>query len=73
MNLFQEITYRRSAVSLPLGRVYRALCQGRCCGNRTAPVFAVFGTRGSLMLCAECRDWQTRIIRNRISEIRRDR
>lgn len=73
MNLFQAITYRSKTPGYPLGPVETPLCQGRCCGNRTAPVWLTFGVRGALRLCADCRAWHQRIIRTKLSEIRRDR
>jgi hypothetical protein len=71
VNLFQELTYRPLAVSRAFGRITTALCQGRCCGNRTAPVFLTFGVRGARLLCADCRAWHERIIRQMLPEIRR--
>ena len=71
MNLFQELAYRSGTAGYPLGPVETPLCQGRSCGNRTAPVFLTFGSRGMRLLCAECRAWQQRIICARLPEIRR--
>mgnify|MGYP001570789025 CR=1 FL=1 len=71
MNLFQQITHRSSVVGLPLGPIAIVLCEGRCCGNRTAPLFISLGVRGALMLCGDCRAWQQRIIRAVLPEIRR--
>ena len=71
MNLVQALTYRPDGVSRMFGLISSPLCQGRCCGERTAPVFVTFGTRGVLLLCADCRAWQQRTIRARIREIRR--
>lgn len=75
MNLWQAIGYQRSALSSghPLGPIATPLCEGRCCGNRTAPVFVSLGARGMLMLCADCRARQNRIVRAVLPEIRKDR
>jgi len=73
VNLLQAVGYQPSALrsGYPIGPVVTALCQGRCCGNRTAPVFLTFGVRGALLLCADCRAWHERIIRQMLPEIRR--
>ncbi len=73
MNLFQSLTYRPSAFGLPVGPIVTHLCEGRCCGNRTAPLFVSLGVKGALMLCADCRAWQNRIVRAVLPELRRDR
>jgi hypothetical protein len=73
MNLFQAITYRSRTPGYALGPIETPLCQGRCCGNRTAPLLITFGVKGALFLCAECRAWHHRIIRTRLAEIRRER
>lgn len=73
MNLFQVVTYRPLARCLPLGPVRTPPCEGRACGNRTAPVFVALGVKGALLLCEECRAWKDRIIRERLPEIRRTR
>lgn len=72
MNLFQSLTYRTPGYEPgPLGPIAQPRCHGRCCGNRTAPVWLTFGVRGALFLCAECRAWQQRLIRSRLADIRR--
>lgn len=75
MNLLQVTGYQPSALraSYPLGPIVTHLCEGRCCGNRTAPLFVSLGVKGALMLCADCRAWQNRIVRAVLPELRRDR
>lgn len=74
MTLLQALRYQPSALSagLPIGRPRTVLCQGRCCTDRTAPVFVALGVRGALVLCAACRAWQHRIIRAVVPELRRE-
>ena len=71
MNLVQQMAFQREPVRYLLGGIETPLCQGRCCRERTAPVFITFGTRGALLLCADCRAWRLRTIPARIREIRR--
>lgn len=73
MNLFQSLSLRPAWAGISFGPVVTPLCEGRCCGDRTAPVFVSLGVRGALMLCADCRAWQNRIVRAVLPEIRRDR
>lgn len=73
MNLFQSISLRPVSAGHPVGPVVTPRCEGRCCGNRTAPLFISLGVRGALLLCADCRAWQQRIIRAVLPEIRRAR
>jgi hypothetical protein len=75
MNLLKAVGYQPSALSTvyPIGPIVTHLCEGRCCGNRTAPLFVSLGVRGALMLCADCRAWQNRIVRAVLPELRRDR
>jgi len=73
MNLFQSLTHRRPSGGHALGPIVTPLCEGRCCRDRTVPLFVSLGRRGMLMLCADCRAWQQRIIRAALPELRRDR
>lgn len=73
MNLLQSLTYRAAGAGHALGPIVTPLCEGRCCGNRTAPLFVSLGVKGALLLCADCRAWQQRIIRAVLPELRRDR
>ncbi len=69
MNLFQVLTYR-STPSLcrePFGPIAMVRCEGRCCPDRSAPVFVV----GALLLCSTCRDFRNRFVRDRIAALRR--
>ena len=73
MNLFQSLSFRPTPSGHPIGPIATPLCEGRCCADRTAPLFISLGVRGALMLCADCRAWQQRIIRAALPEIRRTR
>lgn len=75
MNLLQLTEYQPSALraGFPFGPVVTHLCEGRCCVTRTAPLFVSLGVKGALMLCADCRAWQNRIVRAVLPELRRDR
>lgn len=74
MNLFQAMRAPNLASRhVPIGPIATVLCEGRCCRDRTAPVFLAFGVRGALALCAECRAWQNRIVRLALPELRRRR
>lgn len=46
------------------GPIDRPACQGRCCADRTAPVFVTFGLRHIWLYCARCRARQHELIRD---------
>jgi len=65
MNLAQAVGYQPPWLREPrlFGRPRTVLCQGRCCPARTAPVFVALGVKGVLLLCGECRAYQSRVAR----------
>lgn len=73
MNLAQALGYQPSVLSagIPIGRVQTIRCEGRCCPDRSAPVFVALGVRGALALCAECRAWQGRIAQAALLKLKR--
>lgn len=73
MNLVLGRTVQRSAFSIgrAFGPIDRPECQGRCCEDRTAPVFVTVGLRGVRLLCAACRTWRPHMIRAALADLRR--
>ena len=72
-NLAQALGYQPDVLTEPIlfGRSKTIACEGRCCPDRTAPVFISIGTRGRLFLCSECRAWHSRIVRAALPELTR--
>ncbi len=64
-----------AAVTAPeprlLGPIVTARCEARCCPDRSAPVFVVFGLAGLQILCSTCRNFQREIVRRRLLTLRR--
>lgn len=57
--VLQFLPGRPMAPVIPLGAARKTRCEGRCCPDRSAPVFVV----GALLLCALCRDYRNQRIR----------
>lgn len=59
---------RPLAPVIPLGQARMTRCEGRCCPDRSAPVFVV----GALLLCAACRDYRNQRIRFALHQLALD-
>ena len=73
MNLAQAIGYQPAVLteSIMIGQPRTLRCEGRCCPDRTAPVFVAVGIKGALLLCEACRSWQHRMLHVAAIEIKR--
>lgn len=59
---------RPLAPVIHLGAARMASCEGRCCPDRSSPVFVV----GALLLCAACRDYRNQRIRFTLRQLALD-
>jgi|CXWL01.1.fsa_nt_gi hypothetical protein len=66
--VLQFLPGRPLAPVIPLGQARTARCEGRCCPDRSSPVFVV----GALLLCGACRDYRNQRIRFALRQLALD-